>query len=282
MLRTLSAFAGAFTLAISSIALAGPYSGPSQITGTAPDLAIPSNSPLLTEWANQILPVGSGTFFAPRGSTAVSQTSFNSLGDLDAAEIASGTSPGFITVRFPTGIRNTAGPDFAVFENGFEFGSPNGLFMELAYVEVSTNGTDFARFPAISTNTQPVQGSGAFAGYDTSNVYNLAGKHAANFGTPFNLDDLTTHPLVASNLVDLANIQFVRLVDIPGNGSFLDSQNNPIYDNWLTTGTGGFDFRLPPGQGIGVINAIPEPSSLLLAVVGGFSILARRRPLRFI
>jgi hypothetical protein len=242
-----------------SSARAGLYSGPTQ-TSHPIDAAIPAASPLFSEWANAI--DASRTQFAPRGSTTISNTGFNSLGDLDADEIAAGNAPGYLTVTFPRGIRNGAGPDFAVFENGFTLGSPNGLFAELAYVEVSTDGTTFARFPSISTNTVPVQGSSPFAGFDMSNVYNLAGKHAGNFGTPFNLDDLLAAPAVVGGMVALNNIQFVKLVDIPGNGAFLDSLDNPILDNWLTTGTGGFDFRLPAGQGIGVIHAVPEPTTL--------------------
>jgi len=258
--------------------LAGPYSGPTD-TANLLDGAIPSSSPRFTEWANAILPLGpaatASTYFAPRGATAVSLTSFNSLGDLDAAEITRGDSPGFLTVSFPTGIRDGQGPDFAVFENGFAFGTPNGLFAELAYVEVSTNGSAFARFSSISTNSSPVIVSGAFAGYDTTNIFNLAGKHAAGFGTPFDLSSLASHPLVVSNAVNLSNIQFLRLVDIPGNGSFVDSLGNLILDNWLTTGSGGFDFRLPAGQGVGVINVIPEPASLSFLAVSALLMLSR-------
>lgn len=272
MLRT---YVFAMLLALSATALnAGIYSGPTE-TSHPIDPAIPSNSPLFTEWADEI--DASRTYFAPRGATTISPTGFNSLGDLDADQIAAGDSPGYLTVTFPTGIRNGAGPDFAVFENGFAYGSPNGLFAELAYVEVSSNGVDFARFPSISTNVAPVMGSGAFAGFDMSNVYNLAGKHAGGYGTPFNLDDLLTDPLVVGGAVNLANIQYVKLVDIPGNGSYLDSQGNPILDNWLTTGTGGFDFRLPVGQGVGVINAVPEPASLALAGVASLLAWRRRR-----
>jgi hypothetical protein len=242
---------------------AGMYSGPTQTVHPI-DPAIPSASPLFVEWANAI--DSTRTHFAPRGSTVISTTGFNSLGDLDATQIANGDSPGHLAVNFPHGIRNGAGPDFAVFENGFAFGSPNGLFAELAYVEVSTNGTDFARFPSISTNTAPVTGSGAFAGFDMSNVHNLAGKHADGFGTPFNLDDLSSNPLVTGGQINLNNIQFVKIVDIPGNGSYLDSQGHPILDNWLTTGSGGFDFRLPVGKGVGVVNAVPEPSTLSITV----------------
>jgi hypothetical protein len=253
---------GALTLAAAS-ARAGLYSGPSD-TSHPIDAAIPAASPSFQEWASAI--DAGRTTFSARGSATISNTGFNSLGDLNSAEIAAGATPGYLTVTFPSGIRNGIGPDFAVFENGFAFGTPNGLFAEFAYVEVSTNGSDFARFPSFSTNAAPVIGSGAFAGFDVSNVYNLAGKHAANFGTPFNLDDLLAAPAVVGGSVDLNNIQFVKLVDIPGSGAFLDSLGNPILDNWLTTGSGGFDFRLPAGQGVGVLHAVPEPSTLVLAL----------------
>jgi hypothetical protein len=272
MLRT---YVFALLLSLTAaVASAGTYSGPTE-TSHPIDAAIPSNSPLFTEWADQI--DASRTYFAPRGSTTISPTGVNSLGDLDATQIAADDPVGYLTVTFPKGIRNGAGADFAVFENGFTYGSPNGLFAELAYVEVSSNGVDFARFPSISTNVAPMTGSGAFAGFDMSNVYNLAGKHAGGFGTPFNLDDLLTDPLVADGTVNLASIQYVKLVDIPGNGSYLDSLGNPILDNWLTTGSGGFDFRLPVGQGVGVINAMPEPSALALAGVAALLAWRRRR-----
>jgi len=272
MLRT---YVSALLLSLSATAAsAGIYSGPSQ-TSHPIDAAIASSSPLFTEWANRI--DATRTYFAPRGATTISPTGFNSLGDLDATQIAAGNKVGYLTVTFPTGVKNGAGADFAIFENGFAFGSPNGLFAELAYVEVSSNGVDFARFPSISTNVAPVTGSGAFAGFDLSNIYNLAGKHAGGFGTPFNLDDLLTNPLVVGGSVNLASIQYVKLVDIPGNGSYLDSQGHPILDNWITTGSGGFDFRLPVGQGVGVINAVPEPASLALAGVAALLSWRRRR-----
>lgn len=184
---------------VTTVASAGIYSGPSD-TAHAIDAAIPSNSPLFTEWANAI--DASRTHFAPRGSTTTTASGVNSLGDLDAAQIASGESPGYLTVTFPRGVRNGVGPDFAVFENGFAFGTPNGLFAEFAYVEVSSDGTNFARFPSISTNTAPVQGGGAFSGFDVSNVFNLAGKHASGFGTPFDLAQLLSDALVLGGQVD--------------------------------------------------------------------------------
>jgi hypothetical protein len=264
--------------AMASLAHAGPYSGPTDTTN-AVDPAIPSASPLFVEWADGI--DATRTDFAPRGSSVINPAGTNSLGDLTAEEIAAGERPGYLTVTFPNGIRNEAGPDFAVFESGFVFPNDPFLFAEFAFVEVSTNGSDFARFPAISTNTTWAGTFGqGFAGYDVTNVHNLAGKHAGGFGTPFDLDALLTDPLVLSGSVRLNNIQYVKLVDIPGNGDFEDSLGNGILDNWLTMGTGGYDFRLAIGQGVGVINAVPEPASIgMIALAIGLGIV-RRRPRR--
>jgi PKD repeat protein len=49
--------------------------------------------------------------------------------------------------------------------------------------------------------------------------------------------------------VDLNSINYVRIVDIPGSGDFKDSQGNPIYDGWVTFGSGGLDL-----EAVGVIN----------------------------
>jgi len=78
-------------------------------------------------------------------------------------------------------------------------------------------------------------------------------------------------------IVDVSNIQFVRLVDIPGNGAFRDSLGNPILDAWLTSGTGGFDFRLGSGTGVGVLHAVPEPAALISLTIGAICIVLRKK-----
>ncbi|MBX2853267.1 MAG: PEP-CTERM sorting domain-containing protein [Phycisphaeraceae bacterium] len=263
-------------LPITTAVVAGPYSGPTDTTH-AIDPAIASGSSVFQEWADAIDPTR--TAFAPNGSTSIDQVGgINSLGDLDESQINNGDPVGFLTVTFPNGIRNGSGADFAIFENGFIFPGDPYLNAELAYVEVSSNGTDFARFQSISTNTSFEGDFGqGFGGFDTTNIYNLAGKHGAGFGTPFDLDDLLTDPLVIDGDVDLEDIQYVRLVDIPGNGAFLDSLDNPILDAWLTTGTGGYDFALGEGSGVGVINAVPEPTSAALLALAGMAVMRRRR-----
>jgi len=163
--------------------------------------------------------------------------------------------PGTLTVRLDRPVRNYTGADFSVFENGFASSGGAGvvgqIFAELAYVEVSSNGVDFARFPAQSLTPALV---GSFGTIDATNVYNLAGKHAnasgSSWGTPFDLDDLLLDPLVMNGTVDLEAITHVRLVDIPGGGFYSDASGNPIYDSWVTWGSGGFD-----AEAIGVIGA---------------------------
>ncbi|WP_435020090.1 PEP-CTERM sorting domain-containing protein [Tundrisphaera sp. TA3] len=198
--------------------------------------------------------------------------------------------PGSITLGFDTPITDGAGADFAVFENGFGFGGANSLLAELAYVEVSSNGTDFARFASISLNTAPTTVSGAFQGYDMTNVYNLAGKHASGWGTPFDLSQLGNDALVAAGLLDLSRISYVRLVDVVGSGPLFDptgaavqgiardSLGNPILDNWVTYDSAGFDYLGLNVGAVGVINAVPEPGTWLLCSAGMAAVgLASRR-----
>ncbi len=171
-----------------------------------------------------------------------------SLGDLGSASITNGVSPGRITVDFVTPVRNLSGADFVIFENGFVSAGGAGiagqLTAELAYVEVSSNGSDYLRFPSRSLTLAAVGGLGTI---DPSNAFNLAGKHGNGYGkswgTPFDLSQLASDPLVIGGQVNLEAIRYVRIVDIPGNGAFSDSQNSPIFDAWLTSDSGGFDLE---------------------------------------
>ncbi len=199
-----------------------------------------------------------------------------SLGELSLAEIDNGDRPGHVTLAFvdpcdPNGaaiIRNIKGYDFAVFENGIisQSTTVNGslqgqLLAELGHIEVSSNGVDFARFPSVSLTAAQV---GAYGTIAPGDIHNLAGKYPnANgicIGTPFDLNDLLYHPSVIAGLVDLDNITYVRIVDIPGSGDFFDeapdcidpntqpdwrpyANAHPIYDQWPTYGSGGFDLE---------------------------------------
>jgi hypothetical protein len=191
-----------------------------------------------------------------------------SLGDLDRQQLDALVTPGFITLSFNEPIRDGNGYDFAVFENSLvseldtSAGSIAGqMFAELGYVEVSSNGVDFVRFPSVSLTEAP---TGPYGTIEISKVYNLAGKHPnANglcTGTPFDLSELAYDPMVVSGIVDVNNINYVRIVDIPGSGDFYDeavlqidpntwpvwnyyADNHPIYDAWPTRDSGGLDVE---------------------------------------
>ncbi len=123
-----------------------------------------------------------------------------SLGDLNTTQIANGVPPGSITLTFSDPIRNKSGADLVVFENGFISAGGAGVagqvFAELAYVEVSSDGIHFARFPSRSLTPARV---GAYGTVDPTNVFGLAGKHVNaygdSWGAPFDLDWLSDHPL---------------------------------------------------------------------------------------
>ncbi len=185
-----------------------------------------------------------------------------SLGDLYQNEINAGVPPGQITLSFTEIISDQKGYDFVVFENGFLV-QDDLYYCEFAYVEVSSDGTDFARFPStdLTGELDPNQYNRYF---DITKVYNLAGKHPNSYyeftGTPFDLSEIRDEPNVAAGLVDLNNITYVRIVDIPGSGNFSDKAtkfidpcswpdwdyfdaNHPIYDAWPTWGSDGFDLE---------------------------------------
>lgn len=168
------------------------------------------------------------------------------------------------TLRSDCLIADGPGPDFIVFENAILYpGEPPPTFAELMFVEVSSDGIHFARFPSLSTNTGPV---GPFGGIDPKRVTNLAGARPtyANIadhplspspfdasragGTAFNLGDLISDPFVVSGAVNLQAIRDVRLVDVYGDGiAYRDSIGMGIVDATNS-------FNSADVEGIAVIN----------------------------
>jgi hypothetical protein len=191
-----------------------------------------------------------------------------------ATETLSLGDGGSITLGFGAAIVDGQGVDFAVFENGFW--NEYGLFAELAYVEVSTDGAQFARFDSIALNDEPVP---SFGELDPSDYYNLAGDQAVGLGTGFDLTELAGDPLVQSGAVDLADIRYVRLLDVIGNGSTTDADGRPLYDPYATAfPIGGFDL-----DAVGVRHVVvPEPAATLMLCAGVLGILAMGRRRRSI
>jgi hypothetical protein len=280
---------------LTGVTRAGPYNEPGINGYIGPDWkhASPGDlnavlNPIFRGWATAVKSYqpapGVGADWNNPGKALGPATGDNfdivSLGDLSQGQINQGVPPGRITLVFgnpydsndPNHIRDVNGFDFVVFENAFlstwtkpEYGIIAGkMFAELGYVEVSSDGVNFARFPSVSLTSGPV---GAYGTIEISNIYNLAGKHpnagGVCTGTPFDLSEIVDEPNVVSGLVDINNISYVRIVDIPGSGNFYDNAvkhidpntgnnyvaNHPIYDAWLTWDSGGFDL-----EAIGVLH----------------------------
>ncbi|MDD3153213.1 MAG: DUF4465 domain-containing protein [Bacteroidales bacterium] len=157
---------------------------------------------------------------------------------------------GEAVITFDRPIVNGDGFDFAVFENGFD-----DRLLELAFVEVSSDGVNFVRFPAVSLTPEAPQVD-TYGSLDPTNLNNLAGKYRQGYGTPFDLDDVAGE----ANL-DVNNVRFVKIIDVVGcvNDEYAryDSQGHKVNDPWSTPfASGGFDL-----DAVGVINA-GKPFSL--------------------
>ena len=227
-------------LVVAPVIWAGPFPPAADEIGSH---AISMDDPALISWATGYIDYLTGdkvdeTWQVPENALERAEgTSF------DIVALGSG---GRITLTFDPPVENGAGWDFAVFENSF-----SDQYLELAYVEVSSNGIDFIRFDAISLTINPVPG---FGNIDPTDVDGLAGKYRQGFGTPFDLQNIADKPDVLSGLVDLSRISHIRIIDVVGDGSALDSTAEVIYDPYPTTGSAGFDL-----DALGVSNGAPYP-----------------------
>ncbi len=157
---------------------------------------------------------------------------------------------GMATMTFEHPIINGEGYDFAVFENGFidQTLAPGTAFLELAFVEVSSDGEHFFRFPATCLNdtTHQLQ---SFEGMFATNINNLAGKYIGGYGTPFDLEELNN-----TEGLNVNYITHVRVIDVVGSISpayaTRDNAGHIISDPWPTPfASGGFDL-----DAVGVIH----------------------------
>ena len=158
----------------------------------------------------------------------------------DSYDIVTLGRGGRITMTFSKPIINGSGWDFAVFEN-----SISDTFLELAWVEVSSDGIHFFRFANFSWTREAVT---AYGNVDPTYIHGYAGKYRQGYGTPFDLDELKN----VSSRLDVNNVSWVRLIDIVGDGNATfsyDGKNYKIFDPYPTTGSAGFDL-----DAIGVIH----------------------------
>ena len=236
-----AALLGALLLPLT--ALAGPYA---PAAGQPGSTAVDMNDAAIIDWAS-----GYQDYLPGARVDAVWQTPDKALGPAQGTsfDIVSLGAGGRITLLFDTPIANGAGADFAVFEN-----SINDTFLELATVEVSSDGVNFFAFPGVSLTPSPV---GSFGAVDATDIDGLAGKYRQGFGTPFDLADLSG---IAG--LDISAVSHVRLIDVIGDGSRQDSQGHPIYDPTPTFGSAGFDL-----DAVAVLNnvsSVPLPGAFWL------------------
>ena len=167
-------------------------------------------------------------------------------GTMDVVSLGDG---GKATLTFASPIVNGPGPDFAVFENGLVNAQDTTIsFLELAFVEVSSDGEHFFRFPAISKVQDTVQ-VGSFDCIHASLLHNFAGKYQVMYGTPFDLDEVEDNVLLDKN-----RVTHVRIVDVVGcidpEYATKDSEGHIVNDPWPTPfGSSGFDL-----DAVGVIH----------------------------
>jgi hypothetical protein len=185
---------------------------------------------------------------------------------------------GVAVLSFDPPIRNEQGFDFAVFENGFKDAGGSLDFLEYAFVEVSSDGINFVRFPSeyVGDTTKQVT---SFQPTDTRLYHNLAGKYTAGYGTPFDLEELKD-----DSQLDLSHISHVKIVDVVGSiqpaFASRDSKYRVVNDPWPTEfPSSGFDLdavgvthvgeplalhasSLPYGT-----NVFPNPASTELTIV---------------
>jgi hypothetical protein len=213
------------------------------LAGPFPADAIAAGDPRFAIWANAAeVTRGPVEITFPEGATATFGTETQATGPANATvdapyPVVSLGDGGSADLTFAVPFGDVPGPDFAVFENGF-----SGGFLELAHVEVSSDGIHFYRFPSTSltpVSPNPEEGSSV----DPTDVRNLAGKYMAGFGTPFDLAEL--RPLYPA--LDTQRITRVRVIDVIGTNdptlASRDAAGRIIADPYPTPyPTGGFDL----------------------------------------
>jgi hypothetical protein len=190
--------------------------------------AIYKDSSVFVGWASSCI--------VKRGWMNIADTALG-IADVGDSSMACGTAGtngvvslgdgGSAILTFDHAITNGPSWDFAVFENSFL-----DTFLELAFVEVSSDGVNYYRFPATSLTDTSVQVD-AFGAVDATKINNLAGKYRMFYGTPFDLDEL-------SGIIglDINHITHVRIIDVVGSidkqYASYDFYGHPINDPWPT------------------------------------------------
>jgi hypothetical protein len=175
------------------------------------------------------------------------------IGAADNNVVSLGDS-GVAVLTFATAVTNGPGADFAIFENGFgNSANAEEAFLELAFVEVSSDGINYFRFPASSLIQDTIQlSSVATPSYTNARqLNNLAGKYTAGWGTPFDLEELSGIP--ALNINAITHVRIVDAIGSIGSEASRDASGRKVNDPFPTPfPSSGFDL-----DALGVINALP-------------------------
>lgn len=231
-------------LAILPIALHAQFDG---IVGTEGCKAIHCDDSRIIEWATSCQIIrGLQNIINPQGNYAsygIESDAIGKVEDGNTMDVVSLGDSGIAILTFQTPIINGEGYDFVVFEN-----SLNDVFLELAFVEVSSDGVHYFRFPSTSNTPNDVQ-VGTNGSVDATLINNLAGKYRVGWGTPFDLDELEDDENLDKN-----NIQYIKIIDVVGTidpfHATYDAHGNIVNDPYPTNfASGGFDL-----SGVGVIN----------------------------
>ena len=183
----------------------GPFGGG---VGSDDCDAISCESPAIAAWATGCTVTRGPQNLAMSAEVASYGEPENATGAVamnDYSTVVSLGDGGWAVLTFAAPIADQEGPDFAVFENTL-----NDVGFELAFVEVSSDGNRFVRFPATSLTQTDVQCT-LQSEFAPTFVHNLAGKHRLGYGTPFDLAELRD-----SAGLDITHITHVRIVDVVG------------------------------------------------------------------
>ncbi|MCD6065428.1 MAG: hypothetical protein K0S33_254 [Bacteroidetes bacterium] len=204
--------------------------------GQAGTSAIHKDSSAIVGWASactiqrglqDISNVASGPASVGDSSSAIGMAGTNGIVSLGDSGVA--------ILRFAAPITNGAGYDFAVFENSF-----SDSFLEFGFVEVSSDGINYVRFPA-TCNIPDTAQTGSFGLSDATLVNNLAGKYRANYGTPFDLQELS-----GQAGLDINSVTHVKIIDVIGSvagHATIDAFGHKVNDPFPTPfPSSGFDL----------------------------------------
>ena len=210
--------------------------------GTAGSLAVYKNSFNLQIWANVCQSqLGFQDISRPNLGLVNSGSDFDACGRAGDGRVLSLGDRGQAILSFAQPLTDGAGYDLVVFENSF-----SDTFLELAFVEISSDGQNFFRFAAVSLSDTSGQ-IATFGATYPENLHNLAGKYRANYGVGFDFAELGGN----ANL-DLQNVGWVKIIAVTGsiNPAFADrdSRGTMINEPFPTPfNTGGFDLDAVAG-----------------------------------